>query len=144
MPTIQEKVQDLDHVKVLNKRTRGGTTTASSTSIPPQPTIPKKKRKHNIRKMKVSTYVMVEEAQIEAATDMVTREVRRKKVADDSALQKAPEIAKDIDVPAKQLLKESTIEASHKVIELTGSLQDLVVVDEGGSYLFRSCYLRSY
>jgi len=30
MPTIQEEVQDLDLVKVFNKRTRGGTSIASS------------------------------------------------------------------------------------------------------------------
>ena len=53
MPTIQEEAVELEPTKILNKRTRGGTSNASSTSIPPQPTIPKKKRKHGITKMKV-------------------------------------------------------------------------------------------
>jgi len=120
MPTIQEEVQDLDPVKVLNKRARSGTSTASSQSLPPQPSISKKKRKHNVRKIKASTYVTEEEDdQIKAATDLVTREVRRKKVVDVAALQKVLEIAKDIEVPAEVLLKESTVEAAHKVIELT-------------------------
>ena len=52
--------------------------------------------------MKVSSYV------IEAATELVTREVRRKKAADAAALQKALEIVKEIEVPANVLLKEST------------------------------------
>jgi len=131
MPTIQEEVQDLDLVKVLNKRTGGGTSTASSQLLPPQPSIPKKKRKHNVRKIKVSTYEIEEEDdQIEAATDLVTREVRRKKAADAAALQKALEIAKDIEVPVEVLLKKSTVEAAHKVIELTENLQQLVATGD--------------
>jgi len=108
MPTIQEEVQDLEPMKVLNTRTRGGTSTTSSASIPPQPSIPKKKRKHSIRKLKVSTDEMEEDDQIEAATDLVTREVRRKKAADVVALKKALEIAKDTDIPDEVLLKESS------------------------------------
>jgi len=44
---------------------------------------------------------------------------------------KAPEIAKEIEVPADVLLKESIVEAAHKVIELTENLQQLVVIDFG-------------
>jgi len=73
--------------------------------------------------MKVSSYV------IEAATELVTREVRRKKAADAAALQKALEIVKEIEVPANVLLKESTVEAAQKVIELSRNLQQLVVID---------------
>jgi len=127
MPTIQEEVEDLDLVKVLNKRTRGGTSTASSASIPRQPSILKKKRKHSVRKMKFSTYVMEEDDQIEATTELVSREVRRKKATNVVSLQKALEIAKDIEVPTEALLKESSVEAAHKVIELTENLQQLVV-----------------
>ena len=59
VPTIHEEVKDLEPVKVLNKRTRGGTSTESSRAIPPQPKIQKKKKKKkNIRKMKVSNYVL--------------------------------------------------------------------------------------
>ena len=78
--------------------------------------------------MKVSSYVMEEEEEVEAATELVTREVRRKKV---SQLQKALEIAKEIEVPVDVLVKDSTVEATHKVIELSGNLQQLVVIDVG-------------
>ena len=71
MPTIQEEVLDLEPMKVLNKRTRGGTSTESSLSMFRQPTIHKKKRKHVIRKRKVSDYVIEKDDQIEAATDLV-------------------------------------------------------------------------
>ena len=46
-------------------------------------------------------------------------------------MQKDLEIEKEIEVPANVLLKESTVEAAHKVIELLGNLQQLVVTDVG-------------
>ena len=55
VPTIQEEVQDLDPGKVLNKRTRSGKTAESSQPQPTQPSIPKKKRKHVARKLKVTS-----------------------------------------------------------------------------------------
>jgi len=119
VPTIQDEVQDLEPAKILNKRTRSGKTVGSSQSLPAQPSIAKKKRKQNVRKLKVSTYVTEEDEEIEAASDLVTREVKSKKAADVAALQKALEIAKDIEVPTEAFLKESTVEAAHKVIELT-------------------------
>jgi len=61
--------------------------------------------------MKVSSYVMEEEEEVEAATELVTREVKRKKTVDVTTLQKALEIAKEIEVPVEVLLKESTVEA---------------------------------
>jgi kynureninase len=63
---------------------------------------------------------------VKAATGLVTREVKRKKVADAAALQKALEIAEDIEVPIEDLLKESIVEAAHQVIELIEDLQQLV------------------
>jgi len=118
-PTLQEEVQDLDPNKVLNKRTRSGKSAGSSQSLPPQPSISKKKRKPSVRKLNVSTYAIEEEEEIETATVLVTREVKRKRAADEAALQKALEIAKEIDVPTEVLLKESSI-------ELTENLQQLV------------------
>ena len=95
MPTIQDEVQDLEPAKILNKRTRGGTSTGSSGAIPPQPKIQKKKKQ-------VSKMIHQEEdAEIEVATNLVTREVRKKKVVDAAALHQAREIAKDIEVPDK-------------------------------------------
>ena len=70
---------------------------------------------------------MEEEEEVEATTELVTREVRRKKADDVAALQKVLKIAKDIEVPADVLLKESTVEAALKVIELTENLQKLVL-----------------
>ena len=55
LPTIQEEVADLELVKVLEKRTRGGTLEA--VPIQPKLNIQKKKKKRSIRKMKVSKYV---------------------------------------------------------------------------------------
>jgi hypothetical protein len=89
VPSIQDEVQDLEPAKILNRRTRSGKSVGSSQSLPPQPSILKKKRKHSVRKLKESTYVMEEDDQVEAATELVTREVRRKKAADTAAaLQK--------------------------------------------------------
>jgi len=70
---------------------------------------------------------MEEEEEVEATTELVKREVRRKKSDDVAALQKVLKIAKEIKVPADVLLKESTVEASLKVIELTENLQKLVL-----------------
>jgi len=61
---------------------------------------------------------------------MVTREVRKKKVVDVAALQQALEIAKEIEVPAEVLLKESIAEVAQKVVELAGDIQELVVADK--------------
>jgi len=80
--------------------------------------------------MKVSSFVMEEDEQVEAVTELVTREVKWKKAPDVVGLQKALEIAMDIEVPAEALLKESTVEAAHKVIELSENLQQLVVAGD--------------
>jgi len=127
IPTIQDEVQDLEPAKILDRRTRNGKTVGSSQSLPAQPSIPKKKRKHVVRKMKVSSYMMEKEEEVEATTELVRREIRKKKVDDAAALQKALEIAREIEVPAEALMKESTVEAAHKVIELSENLQQLVV-----------------
>jgi hypothetical protein len=75
VPSIQEEVQDLNPEVVLNKKTRSGKTTASSTQIAPdQPPVPKRKRKPIVRKLKESVYVTKEVEGVEAATGLVTRE----------------------------------------------------------------------
>ena len=86
MPTIQEEVQDLDPAKVLNKRTRSGKTAESSQSQPAQPSILKKKSKHVVRKLKVASE---EEEDKEEATELVSRDVKKKRVVDVVALEKA-------------------------------------------------------
>jgi hypothetical protein len=61
IPTIQEEVEDLEADKILTKRTRNGKTAESSQPLPNQPSIPKKKRKTAVRKMKESIYVEEED-----------------------------------------------------------------------------------
>jgi len=56
---------------------------------------------------------------VEEATEIVSREVRRKKKADVAALEKALQLAKEIEVPTEVLIKESTVEAAQLGIELT-------------------------
>jgi hypothetical protein len=113
MPTIQEEVKDLEPAKILSRRTRSETSTGSSGAIPPQ----------HIRKMKVSNYMIQEDAKIEDDTDLVTRMESNKK----RAVVEALVIAKEIEVLAEALLKESTVEDAHKVVELAGCIQELVV-----------------
>jgi len=107
LPSIQEEVQDLEPVKVLNKRTRSGKEAEPSPPHHAQPSIPKRKRKHVVRKEKIA----FEEEEIEEATEIVSREVRRKKEVD-ASLEKALQLAKEIEVPAEVLAKESTVEAA--------------------------------
>ena len=85
MPIIQEEVQDLEPAKVLNKRTRSGKSVGTSQPQPAQPFIPTRKRKHVVKKLKIAS----EEEDIEEATEIVSKEVRRKKEADVAALEKA-------------------------------------------------------
>jgi len=79
----------LEPVKVLNKRTRSGKEVEPSPPQPAQPSIPKRKRKHVVRKLKIAP----KEEDIEEATEIVSREVRRKKEADVAALEKALHLA---------------------------------------------------
>jgi len=60
VPSIQEEVQDLEPAKILNKRTRSGKSTETSQPLSSQPSIPKKKIKHAIWKLKESRYVAEE------------------------------------------------------------------------------------
>jgi len=55
LSTIQEEVQDLEPVKVLNKRTKSGKEVVPSPSQPSQPSIPKRKRKLVVRKLKIAS-----------------------------------------------------------------------------------------
>jgi hypothetical protein len=95
LPSIEEEVQDLDASEVLNKRTRSGKAAASSTvttsELPPVP-----KRKPAIRKIKESPYVTEEVEGVEAASCLVTRELKKKKAKEAAALHKALETAQEI------------------------------------------------
>ena len=79
LPTIQEEVNDMEPAKILSKRTRCEASNATSSQLKLK--VPKKKR--GIRKMKVSYYVLQEDAEVEASSDLISRVERRKKANDD-------------------------------------------------------------
>jgi len=77
--------------------------------------------------MRVSDYVIQEDAEIESSYELVTRMKRNKKaVADTSLLNKTLVIASEIDAPAETLLKEPTAGDAQKVVELAKEIQDQV------------------
>jgi len=54
----------------------------------------------------------------------VTREVKRKKI-NDEAVQRAVELASQIEVPASNLAREDAAEAAQQVIEVVAVVQEL-------------------
>jgi len=66
--------------------------------------------------LKESKYVKKEEEQVAEATQLVSREVRRKKV-NDEAVQRAVELAKQIEVPTSSIAREDAAEAAQQVIK---------------------------
>jgi hypothetical protein len=101
---------------VLNKRTRSGKAAVSTQVAPDQPLVSKKKRKTAVRKLKESMYVAEEEEGIEAATGLVTREIKRKKAEDAATLAKIRELAKGIEVPASSLAREDAGVVAQQVV----------------------------
>jgi len=127
VPSIQEEVQDLEPTKILNQRTRSSKSVETSQPLSAQPIIPKKKRKHAIRKLKESRYVAEEEEdQIESATTLVTREIKSKKAADTAALNKVLELAKEIEVPASSIEREDVGVSAQQVIKVAEEAQEFV------------------
>jgi len=55
--TMQEEVEDLEADNILLDRTRSGKAATISMTAPELPSIPKRKRKHVVRKLKESMYV---------------------------------------------------------------------------------------
>jgi len=125
--SIQQKAQKLDASEVVDKRTRSKKPADASQSSLPQSSIPKKKRKMVIRKLRQAS--LAEEDQEEVATSLVTREIFKKR-AEEAAVKKALEIAAQIAVPSDVLLQEASVEAAQAGIELTENLQQLVVSGE--------------
>jgi len=122
--SIQQEAQDLDATEVLDKRTRNGKPAESSKTLLPQSSLPKKKRKLAIKKLREAS--LAEEEQEEVATTLVTRVLMRKRAEEEAAVKKALEIAAEISVPSEVLMKESSAEAAQKVVELTENLQQMV------------------
>ena len=127
LPTIQEEVEDLEPVKVLDKRTRGEKSVGSLevVSVQQHSKIHKKKRS-TIRTMKESQYVLQEEEEVEAATSLVTRMERKKKATEASLIQQVVNIANEIKIPPASLFKEIVGEDAQKVVELAEDVQELV------------------
>ena len=105
-------------------------------SAPELPSIPKRKRKHVVRKLKESKYVP-EEDQVAEATQLVSREDRRKKVNDD-AIQRALELAKQIEVLASSIVREDAAEAAQEVIKAAEVVQELAATEAEGLALVTS------
>ena len=124
---MQEEVEDLEADKILPDRTRSGKDATTSQSVPELPSIPKRKRKHVVRKLKESKYVEDEE-QVAEATQLMSREVRRKKVNDD-AIQRALELANQIEVPASSIAREDAAEAAQEVIKAPEVVQELAATE---------------
>jgi len=61
----------------------------------------------------------------------VTREVRRKKVNDDT-VQKALELAKQIEIPTEVLTKESSAATAQEVIKAAEVMQELAATEAEG------------
>jgi len=86
VPSIQEEAQDLNPEAILPKKTRSGKAAASASTIALGQKLQKKKRTTKPRKLKELVYVTKEVEDEAAATKLVTREVRKKKIADAEAL----------------------------------------------------------
>jgi len=125
--TMQEEVEDLEADKILPDRTRSGKATTTSMTAPEQPSIPKRKRKHVVRKLKESKYVE-EEEQVAEITQLVSREIRKKKV-NDEVVQRALELAKQIEVPASSIAREDAVEAAQEVIKVAEVMQELAATE---------------
>jgi len=134
--TIQEEVEDLEADKILPERTKSGKAATTSQSAHKQPSIQKRKRKHVVRKLKESKYVEDEE-QVAEATQLVTREVRKKKVNDD-VVQRALELTKHIEVPASSIAREDAAEAAQEVIKAAEVVQELAATEAEGLALVTS------
>jgi hypothetical protein len=131
LPTIQEEVQDLDTNTVLNRRTRSGKAATSTQTAPEQPPVPKKKRKTVVRKLKESVYVAEDEEEIEAATELVTREVKKNKKEDAATLARIRELAKGIEVPASSIAREDDGVIAQQLVQATEEVQEMTTSEAG-------------
>jgi len=127
LPTIQEEVQDLNPEAIVEKKTRSGKTAApQSTKAPEQILLKKRKKTPALRKLKESVYVTEEIDGVVAATELVTREVKKKKAEEAVALQKALEVAKEIEVHASLLSKTAVATVAEEAMKNVAELQGMV------------------
>ena len=88
-------------------RTKSGKEVVPSPPQPSQPSIPKKKRKLVVRKLKIAS---------EEEDD------------EDVVVQKALQLAREIEIPAEVPARESTVEAAQLGLEINENLQQMAVV----------------
>jgi len=111
----------------VEKKTRSGISAApASTKAPEQTLLKKRKKTHVIRKLVESVYVTEEIEGVEAATELVTREVKKKKAEEAAALQKSLEVAKEIEVPASLLSKTVVAAVAEEAMKNVAELQGMV------------------
>jgi hypothetical protein len=70
--------------------------------------------------------VSEDEEQIVAATDLVMRELEKKKAEDATTLVEIKELAKGIEVPVSSIAKEDAGVSAHQVVKATEEVQELV------------------
>jgi len=117
--SIQQESQELDASEVLDKRTR-----SKKPANAPQSSIPKKKRKMAIKKLRQAS--LAAEKEEEAATSLVSREILKRKAKEETVVKKALEIAAQISVPSDVLMQKTTSEVAQAAIELSEDLQQLI------------------
>jgi len=120
LATIQEEVKDLGHTELISKRTRSGKEVVPSPPQPAQPSVPRRKRKPIVRKLKLTS------EEDEEAAKLVISEVKKRKETN-VVVEKALQLAKEIKIPAEVLAKESTVESAQHGLELTENLQQMVM-----------------
>jgi len=83
--------------------------------------------------MKVSDYVLQEDTEVEASSDMISRVERRKKNADQESpiLERALAVENEIEIPAATLLKETARKDAKKVVKLAEVVRGLAVKETG-------------
>jgi len=123
VPSIQEEAQDLNPEVIIPKKTRSGKAVVSASTTALGQTLQKKKRASKPKKLVESVYVTEEIEGVEAATELVSREVKKKKAKEAAALQKALEVAKEIEVPASLLSKTVVAAVAEQALKSVAELQ---------------------
>ena len=72
-----------------------------------------------------------DEEQIVAATDLVTRELEKKKAEDAATLAKIRELAKGIEVLASSIARENAGTIEHQIVKAAEEVQELVTSKAG-------------
>jgi hypothetical protein len=131
VPSISKEVQDLDIDVVLKKKTMSGKVATSTQGASELPPVPKRKRKPAVRKIKESPYVIEEVEGVDVSTDLVIRELNKKKAEDAAAeaLQKALELSQQIEVPASSMVRKDATVIAKEAIEATEDLQQQVTLE---------------